>query len=199
MSKSGLTMERTEDRNQRDDRYQFEIATEVLYPDGQEAEVSLADISATGALVRGYNETIQADDKVIFRFRNLGLLEAIVIRKTSDGFAARFRIGGGKHERLRDLFSSDPEPVLEKPVLKRASGKTKRKEVRLVLGQTEFQTCKLWSVRRVGVSVDLFVETAERPPIGADVSVGESNGFVQDYFAEGIIVRLEGGATSSTF
>ena len=94
MSQGNSTFER-----RRHDRVVLTLPGRYMLADGKEFDCQIVDVSPVGVAVRG---PLAGDlgERVVAYVEELGRIEGVIVRRSSDGFAMELRVSSNKQHKL---------------------------------------------------------------------------------------------------
>lgn len=193
MSWSKATLQRVARTDQFQDRRRHQrvrvnIAGRYMLADHREYPCQTVDMSPGGvALIAPVSGPIGS--RVVIYLDHIGRLEGQLVRNFEQGFAAQLRVSPRKRDKLADQLTWMANRHLlglpEDRRHERIEPVTKRAILKLTDGAEAI-------VRIIDVSISgAALETALRPPLGAHVTVGHTDGVVVRHFADGIAIEFQ--------
>lgn len=172
-------------------RVAFEAKGRFLAPDGSEHECSIRDMSLGGiALSAGIQ--IELGENVIVYLDEFGRFEGKVVRVYEGGFAIETAIAGPRRERLAQRLEAlargeKIEVSARRAFARYAPGEAGLEESSvLTMDDGSSIPCRIIDMSLGGAQVAVD----ERPPIGANVSIGRMTGRVVRHTEAGIGIQF---------
>ncbi len=167
-------------------RSRLTLSVHFVLPDGEERESVITDISPGGAFVRTRCAAVVADP-ISLRIEKLGHFEGVVARVDARGLGVEF-----SHSRSRAAHMADALTWLinggdDSPERRRDDRFPQERSTLLVDPNGTSHRCRVLDISVSGA----FVETALRPPIGSEVTLGQQFATVVRHESSGIGIRFE--------
>ncbi len=190
MSQGDSTFER-----RRHDRVVLTLPGRFMLADGKEFDCQIVDVSPVGIAVRG---PLAGDlgERVVAYVEELGRIEGVIVRRSSDGFAMELRVSSNKQRKLATkidwLARRQAEGLPERRSFARVDQDQERTTLQLSDGR-EFAAALIdVSSNSAALEVDVA------PRVGAAVIVGKRRAHVSRHFAGGIAVTFDREASGET-
>ena len=190
MSQGDSTFER-----RRHDRVVLTLPGRYMLADGKEFDCQIVDVSPVGVAVRG---PLAGDlgERVVAYVEELGRIEGVIVRRSSDGFAMELRVSSNKQRKLATkidwLSRRQAEGLPERRSFARVDQDQERTTLQLSDGR-EFAAALIdVSSNSAALEVDVA------PRVGAAVIVGKRRAHVSRHFAGGIAVTFDREASGET-
>jgi hypothetical protein len=170
-------------------RVDFNAKARVLKADGVEEPCLVINASAGGALFKAVNPPAEGDRVVVY-IDDVGRFEGFVIRSSKHAFAVDYRSRRAKSRRTADS--------LTEAVHKRAMSLDRRGTPRIrrdgpamvTLEDGTVVECQILDISLTGASIAI----AERPPLGAPLTIGKMQAKVVRRHETGVGVVFTGAA-----
>ncbi len=191
MSQSDSASER-----RRYDRVVLTLPGRYMLADGQEFDCQVVDVSPVGIAIRG---PLVGDlgERVVAYVQELGRIEGVVVRRSSDSFAMELRVCSNKLHKLAAridwLIRRQTEGLPERRSFVRYDREDERTTLQLSDGRAFAAALLDVSTNSAALEVDVA------PPLGAAVTVGERRAHVSRHFAGGIAVTFDQDAAAKSF
>jgi hypothetical protein len=164
-------------------RVPLSLPGRFMRADRSEYICHLKNVSVGGAAVVTA-QTPEVGERVVAYFDQLGGMEGVVARITSDGFAFIFQVTGHKREKLAAqitwLINKDDFPETQGRIHERLGTRGRRTTLRIEEGV--IIDVELLDVSASGASIS----TPARPPIGSFVVAGKTRAIVRRHHEFGI-------------
>jgi hypothetical protein len=190
MSQGDSTFER-----RRHDRVVLTLPGRYMLAEGKEFDCQIVDVSPVGVAVRG---PLAGDlgERVVAYVEELGRIEGVIVRRSSDGFAMELRVSSNKQRKLATkidwLSRRQAEGLPERRSFARVDQDQERTTLQLSDGR-EFAAALIdVSSNSAALEVDVA------PRVGAAVIVGKRRAHVSRHFAGGIAVTFDREASGET-
>jgi hypothetical protein len=168
-------------------RFPVALLGRFMRANKQEFPCRLNDVSVGGASIMAPVD-VEVGERIVAYFDEIGGLEGVVARTFEGGFAVKFKVTPHKREKLAAQITW----LVNKDNLGGSSAR-RHKRIELVnktstlrLDDGTSVDCRVLDVSLSGASV----ETAARPPIGAEVMFGKLRCRVMRYHDRGIGVQF---------
>jgi len=177
------------DNRRQHERVPLRVRVQYLLGDKGPFEGDLRDISLGGAAISSSSRP-RIGEAVTAYIDKIARLEGRVVRFFRDGFAVRFEMGARKRERLRQAIERTVHPdehpggADDKRQFVRAGALDARCEVAGEDGAPF--TCRVKELSIVGASL----ETEQRPPVGALVTIGHARARVVRHTSYGFAAEF---------
>lgn len=176
---------RVDRRNRR--RINLDIYVRFMEEDGEEREGRVLNIAASGVAIKSSHKP-PIGSKVICHLNKMGGYQGAVCRHLEDGFAVHFIASPRVQERLLDRIMAAANNMLDEI-------RDVRRHERLNLDQaTHFELedgekhpCNVLDISLSGIGI----ESIERPPVGALVTVGQMHGQVVRHTPRGFGIEFD--------
>ena len=162
------------------ERYRLEIPARTYYAGREDGGAILLDVSAVGAAVRMRRRPDIGEDVVIYAEAGIRLAGRVV-RWFSSGFAIIFSANAGRLQRILTKLGIAGRTVQATMTpLPGAGPRLRRMDGSVLSG-------RVTSISVVGVTV----ESRERPPLGAPMTVGQAEARVTAHHADGFSAEFD--------
>ncbi len=183
MSQGDSTFER-----RRQDRVVLTLPGRYMLADGKEFDCQIVDVSPVGVAIRG---PLAGDlgERVVAYVEELGRIEGVIVRRSSDGFAMELRVSSNKQHKLATR--------IDWLVRRQAEGLPERRSFARVDQDQERTTLQLSDGREFAAALidvssnSAALEVDVTPRVGAAVIVGKRRAHVSRHFAGGIAVAFD--------
>ena len=175
------------DERRRFQRVRVNLLGRYMLADRREFPCQVSDMSPGGmALIAPVAGAI--GERVVAYVDHLGRLEGVITRTFENGFAATISATARKRDKLAaQLTWLANRHILNMPEDRRHGRFTPRKSTaRLVMPNGVNVTCRIIDLSESGAGI----ATAQRPPIGALVTIGKVTGRVVRYLDDGFALEF---------
>jgi len=170
------------------DRAVLSLPGRYMLADGKEFDCRIVDVSAVGVAILG---PLVGDmgERVVVYVQDLGRIEGVIVRRSSDGFAIDLRVSPNKLHKLSARIDWLMQRNAGQAPERRSFERFDRDQERTTLQLSDGRAYAAALIDVSGSSAALEVDVA--PAIGAAVTVGERRAHVSRHFAGGIAVTFD--------
>jgi hypothetical protein len=178
------------------DRATLTLSGRYMLADGQEFDCQVIDVSPVGVAIRG---PLVGDpgERVVVYVQELGRIEGVVVRRSSDSFAMDLRVCSNKLHKLAARIDWLIRRQTEDCPERRSFVRFDREEELTTL---QLSDGRAFAAALLDVSTNsAALEVGVTPPVGAAVTVAARRAHVSRHFAGGIAVTFDQEAAAKNF